>query len=76
MNDETNIGTNTETQASEKKYLRVWEVACETGRSIRSVWRDSQAGIMPKPFKNGHNTYWLRVEILAFMQQLEQKRCN
>jgi predicted DNA-binding transcriptional regulator AlpA len=76
MDETTNIGTNTETQASAKKYLRVWEVACETGRSVRSVWRDSQAGILPKPFKNGHNTYWLRVEILAFMRQLEQKRCT
>ena len=76
MDETTNISSNAETPAIAKKYLRVWEVACETGRSIRSVWRDSQAGILPKPFKNGHNTYWLRVEILAFMQQLEQKRCN
>ena len=75
MNQEINIVANKES-GNEGKYFRVWDVARATGRSIRSVWRDSQAGILPKPFKNGHNTYWLRAEILAFMQGLEQKRCN
>jgi len=73
MNQETNIAPNNE---GTKKYFRVQDVARETARSIRQVWRDAQAGKIPKPFKQGRNTYWIGEEIRAFMRGLEQKRCN
>jgi predicted DNA-binding transcriptional regulator AlpA len=76
MNQETNIVTNKSNNGIENKYFRVWDVACVTGRSERQVWRDARAGKIPKPFKQGHNTYWVRAEILAFMENLEQIRRN
>lgn len=76
MNQAGSIVTGQQENASVGKYMRVWEVARETARSIRQVWRDARAGKIPKPFKQGRNTYWVRAEILAFMQRLEQNRRN
>lgn len=73
MNQESNGKQPSETV---KKYYRVLDVARETGRSIRQVWRDARAGTIPKPFKHGRNTYWIPAEIHAFMKGLEQKRSN
>jgi predicted DNA-binding transcriptional regulator AlpA len=65
-----------ESERMESKYMRAREVAYETGRSERQLWRDLQNGSIPKPFKQGRSTYWIRAEILAHMEKLEQNRSN
>jgi hypothetical protein len=38
------------------------------GRSMAAVLRDHQLGRMPAGFKIGANRYWLRAEILAWIE--------
>src|SRR5262245_31351405 len=38
------------------------------GRSEASWWRDSSAGRVPRPLKQGGGTYWRRGELLAWIE--------
>jgi predicted DNA-binding transcriptional regulator AlpA len=60
-------------EAMADEFITVEEVARKLARSIRQVWRDVSAGIMPKPFKIGpKSTRWSRNEILEHMEKIKQ----
>lgn len=60
-----------------ERLLTVKELAERLTVSVRKVWRDVAAGMLPEPIKLGkRTTRWRESEIVAFIERASRRQAH
>ena len=69
-----NLSNRHSNPAPQPIYQSITDLVLLTGLSRSTILRRVEDGTLPKPFKIGFRTFWVRSEVMTALSKLEAER--